>query len=197
MDINKKLNENLLNMNFNYENLKSIKNLIELSFLKKDIDQILNNNDINQKFKKIMSIYGMMENTNIINKIDETQIEKNSEKTNEITIKIKIEQNDVGKTIYLLDNTYRNYYENDLIIPHNHDNLNEMNENNTIMTINGNIVPFKKSFIPAKTGIYLIKLLLKNKLSNCAYMFSECNNIIDIDFSKFNIQNICFIIAPL
>ena len=58
--INEKLKENLLNMNLNYENLKNMKNLMEISFLKKDIDQILNINDINERIQKIISMYGMM-----------------------------------------------------------------------------------------------------------------------------------------
>ena len=52
-------------MNLNYENFKNTTNLMEMSFLKEDINQILNNNDINQKFKKIMSIYDIMSDRSI------------------------------------------------------------------------------------------------------------------------------------
>ena len=120
---------------------------------------------------------------------------KNSENTNEIIIKIKIEQSDIDKDIYFLDNTSnrthpKGYYENGKDIKHNHNNLNDLNENNTTLIIDGKTLPFKKSFIPIKTGTYSIKLLFKNKLSNCAYMFCECKNIIDIDFSKFKSENV-------
>ena len=158
-------------MNFNYENLKSMKNLMEMSFLNKDVDQILNDNDINKKFKKIMSIYEIMENREInsINfeynddQINENQININSEDKNEIEFNIKLEQIDVNKTIYFLDNTNGKYNENDILIQHNHDNLKEMNESNITLFINGKQIPFKKSFILAKNGIYLMKLILKNK----------------------------------
>ena len=75
-------------------------------------------------------------------------------------------------------------------VKHNNDNLNELNESNTSLIIDGKKESFKKSFIPQRNGIYLIKLIFKNKISNCAYMFCECKNIIDIDFSKFNTENI-------
>ena len=203
MKINEKLNENLLKMNLNYENLKSMKNLTEMSFLKKDIEQILNTNDINKKFQKIMSIYDIMngKTNNIANtdydddKIAEVQIKKRFINSNEINIKIKIEQSDVNKNIYFLDNTQESdnkngYYENGILVKHNHDNLSEMRESNTILIIDGESVPFKKFFIPTKSGIYSIKLLFKNKLYNCEYMFCKCKNIIDIDFSKFNTENV-------
>ena len=113
----------------------------------------------------------------------------------DISLKIKIEQEDVNKTIYFLDNTSKEthqngYYENSNWNIHNHDNLNELNESNTSLVIDEKTVPFKKSFIPKKIGIYSIKLIFKKKLSNCAYMFCECKNIIKIDFSKFNTENV-------
>ena len=77
LQINEILNKNFFNMNLNYQNLKSMKNLIEMSFLKKDIDQILNSNDVNEKFQKIMLRYNMMKDNNIINfDSDDTQIKK-------------------------------------------------------------------------------------------------------------------------
>ena len=175
VQINEKLNENLLNINVNYEILKSINNLNETSFLKKDLERILNCKDDNEKFQKIMSMYETMEGKN------------------EITQEIKIEQNEVNKTIYFLDNTQEtdgNYIENGKEVKHNHDNLIEMNESNTTLIIDGKKVPFKKYFIPTKIGTFLIKLLFKNNLSNCAYMFCNCKNIINIDFSKFNTKNL-------
>ena len=58
------------------------------------------------------------------------------------------------------------------------------------MIIDGKTVPFKKYIIPTKNGNYIIELLFKNKFSNCACMFCECQNIIDIDFSKFKTENV-------
>ena len=98
--------------------------------------------------------------------------------------------------IYFLDNTQESdwssdgYIENDKRVIHNHDNLREMNESNTTLIIDGKQKPFKKFFTPKQCGTYLIKLVFKNKLSNCAYMFCQCKNIIEIDFSKFNTENV-------
>ena len=195
VQINLKLNENLLNMNLNYQNIKSMKNFIEMSFLKKDIDQILNSTNINEKFQKIMSMYGLMNGTVSNNDVQnsEIQIKKYPENINEIAIKVIISQCDENKAIYFLDNTQESdgsYFENNRDVKHNHDNLREINENNTTLIIEGKTVPFKKSFIPTKSGIYSIKLLFKNKLSNCAYLFCQCKDVIDIDFSKFNTENV-------
>ena len=100
----------------------------------------------------------------------ENEIKKSSSindmMSNEITIKIKIEQIDINNIIYFLDNTKEGsdeYFENGIYVKHNHDNLKELNENNTILIIDGKTVSFKKFFIPIKCGIYTIKLLFKNK----------------------------------
>ena len=170
MQINEKIKKNLLNMNVNYEIYNSMKNFVEMSFLERDIDQIINSNDINERFKKIMKMYKMM--------------------NNEITIKIKIEKNDIGKSIYFLDNTNDFYKENGKYVNHKHDNLREIKKINTTLFINGEKVRFKKSFIPKKSGIYLIKFLFNDLLSNCSYMFYNCKNIVEIDFSKFNTENV-------
>ena len=143
-----KLNENLLNMNINYSILKSVKNLMEISFLKKDIDQILNSKDINEKFKKIMSIYEMM------NSKANDVINPNHDQLNEIELKIKIGQVDNNKPVYFLDNTEGDYIENGEQLKHKHDNLKEINESNTNLIIDGKTFPFNKSFIPQKNGIY-------------------------------------------
>ena len=203
-----KLNENILNMNFNYENLKNMINLIETSFLETDINQILNSSDINKKFQKIMTMYDIMkgkvtniDDDNFNEPFAETQIKKCSENSNEIELKVKIEQSDVGKNIYFLDNTNENdfstfgvfgggYHENGKRVIHNHDNLREIDESNTTLIINEKTVPFKKFFIPTKSETYSIKLQFKIKLSSCAYMFCYCKNIIEIDFSKFNTENV-------
>ena len=115
---------------------------------------------------------------------DKKKDEENLPK-NEISLKIRIEKNDKNKTIYFLDNTNSTYSENDEKIEHKHDNLMEINESNATLIIDEKEVPFKKYFNPTKSGIYSIKLIFKYKLSNCAYMFCQCSNIFDIDFSKF------------
>ena len=121
---------------------------------------------------------------------DTISVKKSPKKNNKIEIKLKIEEIDVNNTIYFLDNTDGSFYENGKNVKHNHDNLRELNESNTILAIDEKILPFKKSFEPVKCGIYSIKLLFKNKLSDCSYMFCKCKNIIDIDFSNINSENV-------
>ena len=72
---------------------------------------------------------------------------------------------------------------------------NQNNENNEIknlknedcnLYINGVKTEFKFCFEPEKEGIYEIKLVFKKKLTNCSYMFCNCDNIIKIDLSSFD-----------
>ena len=201
--INAKLNENLRNMNLNYQNLKSMKNLVDASFLREDISRILENKDTNKRFKKIMSMYDKMSRMSIddnnsdknldnedVDEIPEVQSESGQENINEIMLKVKVEQSDVDNVIYFLDNTDNLYFEKGNHVYHEHDNLKEMNESNTTLIIDGKKVPFSKSFIPSRSGTFSIKLVIKGKLSNCSYMFSGCENIIATDFSKFNTQDV-------
>ena len=201
-------------MIFNYENVESMKNLINISFLKEDINQILSSNDLNKKFRKIMSMYDVMigKSNKVINidevnqetfkptndiKIFEDQdginngksktdsfilakdkIKKNPEQSCEIKIKVKIEQKDINKTIYFLDDAHGS-------------DKKEFNEDNTTLIIDGKITPFKNCFIiPSICRIYLIKLIINSKISNCSRMFYQCENIVEIDFSKFNTKNV-------
>ena len=98
VQINEKLNNNLLNRNLNYENLKSMKNLMETSFLKNDIDQILNNKDINKRLQKIISMNDIMNDTAIN--------EKNNENSDVIPVINIIKKNDLN------NNINGEYYEN-------------------------------------------------------------------------------------
>ena len=168
-----------------------------------------NKNKINNfDLKDIMKpIKNKINNFYYGNQINETPTNKISENENEINLKIKIDENNVGEKIYFLDNTYGKYYfetnvhktsffgfysydEKNKFVNHLHDNLKELNKNNTILIINDKKEPFKKFFTPKKIGIYSIKLIFQNKLIDCSYMFCDCENIIDIDVSKFNTQNI-------
>ena len=168
------------NFELNIEN-KLAKIELDCIFKKEILEENLNenNNIIYNKEDNIMEL----DNIVIVNEEEEEEkegflINDNENKSNELTLRIKIEEIDLNKPIYFLDNTDK------------HDNLCEMNESNTTLVIEGNTVPFKKSFISTNIGTYNIKLLFKCKLSNCAYMFCQCNNIIDIDFSKFNTEKI-------
>ena len=117
--------------------------------------------------------------------------ENNCENINEITIEMYINKID-NKNVYFLDNTTEDneYYEKGQRVIHLHDNLKELHSDNTTLIINGKKLPFAKSFIPVKFGVYKIKLIFKIKLTNCAYMFCGCSEIKKIDFSKFNTEDV-------
>ena len=125
---------------------------------------------------------------------------KEAIKNTNIFIIINIEEKDVNKNIYFLDNYY--YDEND-DKKHTHDHLKELNENNTELYINNNkMEKYEKYFRPKKEGEYKIELRFGINLTDCSYMFSGCKNIRSIEFSNFTttfITNMCytFIIVDL
>ena len=98
--------------------------------------------------------------------------------TNEIDMIIEVDNSDITKKIYFLDN-----YE---CINHFHDNLKEMNELNTKLYINNKENKFRKYFIPERKGEYNIKLKIYTDLTDLSYMFVECTNIKKINFVNFN-----------
>ena len=95
----------------------------------------------------------------------------------EIIIEIKIEENDIGKEIYFLDGGF-------------HDNLKELNKDNTELYINGDKKEYKKYFIPEIAGIHIILLIFNISITDCSHMFDSCNRIINIDFSNFDTTNV-------
>ena len=103
---------------------------------------------------------------------------------NQIIIKIKVGENDRKgdqfKNIYFLqtDSEDKNI------------NCNELNNENCEIYINNEKKPFSKYFKPNKEGIYEIKVIFKNKIQNCSYMFHKCNNIRAIDLSSFDTSNV-------
>ena len=109
-------------------------------------------------------------------------------KKNEINIIIDIEEKDINKNIYFLDNT--DYIDEETKITHFHDNLTELNPSNVELYINNEKYQYQKYFIPKKEGIYSIKLIFKINIKNCSYMFNECNNLLNIDLSCFNTKNV-------
>ena len=110
---------------------------------------------------------------------------KNIEK-NEIFIHLKIKNKDVNKKIYFLcyieDDKNKDFDVNN--------NLFEFNKFNTKLYIDNKEEPFKKYFIPTEKKNYIIKLIFNIKLTTSKYMFYNCLNIIKIDLSSFNTENI-------
>ena len=175
------------NFELNIEN-RLAKIELDCIFKKEILEEKLNekNNVIYNKKDNIMEL-----DNQIIIKEENFLINDNEHKIrSEISLKIKIENDDVNKNIFFLDNTNGKYSENGQEVNHNHDNLKEMDETNTTLIINGKTETFKKSFTPTKSGTYTIILKTSCDLSNCAFMFCRCKNITDIDFSKFKTEKV-------
>ena len=119
--------------------------------------------------------------------INEIPLNNINQKKYQIVIKIKVEENDINKDIYFLDNTYEKKLM-DNYIPY-HDNLKELNKDNTELYINGIKKEYEKYFIPEMEGLYTIILKFDISLKNCSNMFDGCSNIISIDLSNFDTTN--------
>ena len=66
--------------------------------------------------------------------------------------------------------------------------LKELNDTNCELYINDKKYKFCKYFICSCKGIFNIKLIIKNSLTDCSYLFSNCDNLNEIDLSSFNTE---------
>ena len=108
-------------------------------------------------------------------------------KKSEIKITINIDEKEINKDIYFLDNTDGSSFNG---VSHLHDNLTELNESNTELYINEQKFKYQKYFKPESKGIYSIKLKFNVDIKDCSFMFYKCYNITDIDLSHFNPENL-------
>ena len=112
-------------------------------------------------------------------------ISKFKETKNEITIKLKINKEDLNKYVYFLNDPLDDFGEWD----HFH-GIEELNKKNAIIYINNEKVEYEKGRKFDKIGIYEIKIIININITKAKYMFHNCNNIIEINLSKFNAENI-------
>ena len=75
------------------------------------------------------------------------------------------------------------------MVEHYHDNLKEINEKNTELYIYNKKDKYSKYFKPEKEGIYEIKKYNIN-ITDCSFMFSNCQNITNLDLSSFDTKNV-------
>ena len=99
-------------------------------------------------------------------------------KKNKIILTVNVNKEDIKNKIYFFDNT------------DNHDNLKEMNKDNTELYINDEKYEYQKFFEPNKEGKYNIKIIFNFFMKDCKYMFFYCENIESIDLSSFNSRNV-------
>ena len=112
----------------------------------------------------------------------------NNEKKNQIYLELEVKVDDVNKEVYFLDNMK---YTDDIVTEKkNETSLPELNRKNTKLYINNKKYDYCKYFKPEKEGLYKIKLELDIKMQDCSEMFHGCYNIIKIDLSNFNSENV-------
>ena len=103
---------------------------------------------------------------------------------NEIDFVINVEEHDINKKIYFLNNfdTDDNKSESN----NNYENIKGLNNQNSELYVNKEKCEYKRYYIPEKEGKYDIKLKFDFKLTDASYMFAGCENIINIKFIVFN-----------
>jgi surface protein len=107
---------------------------------------------------------------------------------NEIKITLRIRNIDIkrGKNIYFLESDlFRNIGEPE------HKNINNLNDTNTEIYIDNkktNFTKFIPSTLPAKD--YEIRIVFKNEIIDCSYLFRGCTNIIKLDLSSFDSSDV-------
>ena len=158
--------------------------------LEKLINGLLKNDpkeryDVYKALDDINKLEMTYQDNNIFNNENLDEISKNileRKNESEIEITVNIKKND--QTIYFLDNT------------DDHNHFQELNNDNTELFIyNKNKKAldkskFKKRKLFPNKGIYKIILKIKDKLTDANYMFSGCENIINLDLSYFNTSEI-------
>ena len=149
-----KLN-NLDLSSFNIKNVKNMSYMFYCCYNLKNLNlfslKIQNNINMDYIFDKCHNL-----NTEPFN------IKNNNEYSNEIDIKIIVDEYDINKKIYFLDNYESKDYDE---IKHFHDGLKELNDKNTELYINNIKYKYKKYFIPKEEGEYEIKLKFNIKFN--------------------------------
>ena len=188
----------------NYEilyNINSIKKNIKLE----EINDIINMNDINQKFNKILNLYNKMENKSNINE-ESYKTSENNENYDEITIIYKISDDDFkSKKLKIFG---------DKFVKNNKDICNilyqgksyELTEyfdlsnyivNNNLLKIKlkgiSNITDFSDMFYLIESLISLpdIHYIKTNKVNSFSCMFSCCKSLSSLpDISNWDTSNV-------
>ena len=156
----------------NYDILFNLDKIIKYNNIIKDIKNKNKGKSISKISENLMDFYQEINN---VNKIKLTLI---------------IQENDINKKVYFLDNSYGLVYIDDKEENHYHDFLKELNESNTELFINNKKYKFQKYFKPDKEGVYSITIKLKNNITDCSCMFCDCTHLKNIDLSSLNTKNV-------
>ena len=126
-----------------------------------------------------------------LDNISQNIIKRNKLKSkNQIIIIIKVNKKDISKEIYFLENEYYLQNQKRLKFDDYNKEIKELNEEKVELYINDQNTKFNKYFIPNKEGEYVIKIIFKNKMTDCRYMFRNCDNIKSVDLSSFDSSDV-------
>ena len=140
----------------------------------------------------VMGIHNGFKNNINIGTILKLPIEEfykvNNEKKNEIYLELEVKADDVNKEVYFLDNM--NYTDDIVEEKKRETSLPGLGVSDTKLYVNNKKYNYCKYFKPEKEGLYKIKLEFGIKMQDCSEMFHGCHNIIKIDLSNFNSENV-------
>ena len=122
---------------------------------------------------------------------NESYNNQKKEEDNEIIIELEISNDRNKNEISILcdkDEEYENYYKKIIINPPKE--FNYFNKDNTKLYLNDKEIIFKYKLNFNKIGINKIKIKSNIKLFSLSTMFYNCNNIINIKFTKINTNNV-------
>ena len=110
---------------------------------------------------------------------------------NYITGVLYISMEDISKRGVKIINSYEGYLHDLNIYEVKSKYKNEKEIRECIIQIdNITLTSFSYYYQFQKQGKYKIKYFFKNTLTNCNYMFYNCNSLIDLDLSHFNTKNV-------
>ena len=171
------LPNNIIN-NVNNRNYHFLKNINEFkkfnNILMNDIDNI-NNDDINNKFQKLMIIYDKMSKIN---------------NNNYIIAEINIKEEEINHYIRIINSFEQGKREEGLSIDDEYENCNEKDiMENCEIKINNEIIPFSYFHGFKEKGKNIIKYTFNSEIAVINSLFSGCEKINKIDMSNFNSKN--------
>ena len=169
----------LINNEILIPNSKFKEKLEDFGLIKKEILKKINIKKIYNEFKKYES------------EINQRNISTITKKINIITGEINIKHEDINKPIQII-----NSYENKKRMNNEANNSddwkygNEREIKDVEIKINGKAIKFAYTYKFEKEGKYPIEYIFKNNLTKANYLFYGCNNLTNLDLSKFNTQNV-------
>ena len=176
---------------------------IELSYLGKYLKEIENDKNLyldenilpKSKFKDQLAEFGLITKIETIKPKElKTSFDVYSDIINEnifIIGQIKIESNDINKNIQIINSfenvkkgTNETFY-NEL----NYQNESDIQDNIEIR-IDDKLIEFSYCYKFEKEGKYIIKYRFKKDLTKLNHLFYNCRNLIKLDFSSCNLNNL-------